>query len=98
MGCPEDEDLEFIDNEQAMVFVQRQKKIQLDQGRKSIDWKRRIPHASDLAIDLLKGMLRFSPDKRLNVDEAINHPYFAKLRKVDIVPKCKKKFDWSWEA
>ena len=27
MGVPEDEDLEFIDNEQAMVFVQRQKKI-----------------------------------------------------------------------
>ena len=39
LGVPEEEDLEFIDNEQAMVFIQRQKEKQLEQGRKCIDWK-----------------------------------------------------------
>jgi serine/threonine protein kinase len=45
----------------------------------------------------LKGLLAFSPDKRLTVDEAINHPYFEELRKRDIPPKCMKVFDWDWE-
>jgi len=34
----------------------------------------------------------------LTVDEAINHPYFANLRKLDNPPKCPAPFDWSWEA
>ena len=68
MGVPEDEDLEFIDNEQAMVFIQRQKEKQLEQGRKCIEWKQRIPHASDHTIVLLKGLLAFNPDKRITVE------------------------------
>jgi len=46
MGVPEDDDLEFIDNEQAMAFIQRQKKRHLEQGRKPVDWNKRIPHAT----------------------------------------------------
>ena len=98
IGVPEDEDLEFIDNEHAMVFIQKQRKNQLEQGRKTVDWKQRIPHATDDAIDLLKQLLAFNPEKRLTVEEAINHPYFANLRKLDNPPKCPQTFDWSWEA
>ena len=97
MGVPDDEDLEFIDNEQAMAFIQRQKKRHLEQGRKPVDWSKRIPHASSQAVDLLKGLLAFSPDKRLTVEAAINHPYFENLRKLDKPPKCLDKFDWTWE-
>jgi serine/threonine protein kinase len=46
---------------------------------------------------LLIGLLTFSPDKRLDVEKAINHPYFENLRKLDNPPKCEKKFDWLWE-
>ena len=45
-----------------------------------MDWKKRIPQASDEAIDLLKGLLAFSPEKRLTVEKALNHPYFYNLR------------------
>ena len=62
-----------------------------------MDWKKRIPHASDPAIDLLKGLLTFSPVKRFTVEQAINHPYFANLRKLDNPPKCNEEFDWTWE-
>lgn len=44
-------------------------------------------------------MLAFNPEKRCTVDEAIDHPYFANLRKLDKnPPRCPKTFDWSWEA
>jgi serine/threonine protein kinase len=47
---------------------------------------------------LLKQLLAFNPDKRITVEEAINHPYFENLRKFDDPPKCTNVFDWSWEA
>jgi serine/threonine protein kinase len=50
-----------------------------------------------LAINLLKNLLAFSPEKRINVEDAINHPYFENLRKLDNPPKCNDNFDWSWE-
>lgn len=31
------------------------------------------------------------------MSEALDHPYFEKLRKYDNLPKCTKVFDWSWE-
>jgi len=70
----------------------------MEQGRKSVDWKQRIPHASNDAVDLLKQLLTFNPDKRLTVEEAINHPYFVNLHKLDVPPKCNDTFDWSWET
>jgi serine/threonine protein kinase len=71
----------------------------MEQGRKTVNWKQRIPHASDQAIDLLKQLLAFNPEKRITVDDAINHPYFENLRKLDNnLPRCTSVFDWSWEA
>jgi serine/threonine protein kinase len=44
-------------------------------------------------------MLAFNPDKRISVEDAINHPYFSNLRKQDPdLPRCAEKFDWSWET
>ena len=98
-GIPSDEDLSFIDNEQAMNFIQRQKKKILESGhQRPVDWKSRIPHASDDAIDLLKGLLTFCPEKRLTVEQAMNHRYFEHLRKVDVPPTCTETINWSWET
>merc|ERR1712216_58085 len=35
-----------------------------------------LPNVGKDALDLLEAMLRFDPDKRCTVDEAIEHPYF----------------------
>lgn len=67
-------------------------------GKKKVNWRQRIPHASDDAIELLEGLLSFNPYKRLTVEQAINHPYFENLRKLDDPPRCTQKFDWSWET
>lgn len=39
------------------------------------------PGAGDEAIDLLNKILVFNPYFRLSVDEALNHPFFKKVRK-----------------
>lgn len=98
LGCPDEKDLDFIDNEHSMVFIQNQRKKQLESDRKPIDWNERIPHASNEAVDLLQNLLAFNPNKRIKVEDAINHPYFKNLRDLDHPPSCSKKFSWSWEA
>jgi serine/threonine protein kinase len=71
LGYPEEEELQFINNENTLNYMKRMPKtkplIKLDD---------RFPNASPLAIDLLKKMLRFSPTNRITVKEAIEHPYF----------------------
>lgn len=95
---PSDEELGFVDSEEALYFIERNLKASRDAGRKAADWKKRFPHATEQALDLLKGLLQFSPDKRLTVQQAIDHPYFENLRRDDPdLPRCEKKFDWAWE-
>ena len=38
-----------------------------------------FPEASELAIDLLKKLLVFDPNKRIKVDDALTHPYLEGL-------------------
>ena len=45
----------------------------------------------------MKGLLTFSPERRLTVEQAIAYLYFDSLKKLDNLPKCKKKFNWEWE-
>ena len=41
------------------------------------------PGAGEEAIDLLNRVLVFNPYFRLSVDEALNHPFFKKVRKAE---------------
>ena len=70
LGYPSDEDLEFIDNEFTLNYLRRLPKS------KKLNWQEKFPDVSPTAIDLLEKLLRFSPDKRITVYEAIKHPYF----------------------
>jgi hypothetical protein len=36
-----------------------------------------FPKVSPSAIDLLKKMLALNPEKKMTVDQALKHPYFA---------------------
>lgn len=95
---PSDDELKFIDSEEAVVFIERSLKVIREPGRKPVDWRKRFNMASEPALDLLKGLLQFCPDKRLTVEEAINHKYFENLRRDDPkLPRCDKTFDWQWE-
>lgn len=42
-----------------------------------------FPHASDEALDLLRQCLQFNPLKRINTEQALNHPYVAAFHNED---------------
>lgn len=44
---PSDEELGFVDSEEALYFIERNLKASRDAGRKAADWKKRFPHATE---------------------------------------------------
>lgn len=46
------------------------------------------PGADDNALSLLRAMLEFSPTRRISVDEALRHPFFADIRNDDVESKA----------
>ena len=86
-----DEDLEFIDNEYTLNYLKRLPKT------KNIKWEDKLlMNTNPLAIDLLKQMLKFSPDKRIFVYDAILHSDFAEsFKNFGKPPKSVNIFDWS---
>ena len=50
-----------------------------------------FPTASEESLDLLKKLLQFNPNKRLTVEQALQHPYVAQFHNSDEEPVCTKK-------
>jgi serine/threonine protein kinase len=51
-------------------------------------------NADPEALDLMEKMLTFNPAKRITVDEALEHPYFASIRSRECERGCSRKFDF----
>ncbi|EQC29662.1 CMGC/MAPK protein kinase [Saprolegnia diclina VS20] len=56
-----------------------------------------FPDANPLAIDLLGRMLKFSPDERITVTQALEHPYLAQLHNPADEPVCHAPFNFDFE-
>jgi mitogen-activated protein kinase 15 len=50
-----------------------------------------FPAASDDALDLLKSLLQFNPNKRLTAEQALRHNYVAQFHNTDDEPICTRK-------
>lgn len=74
IGTPPESELAYIRSDQALSFMRSLA------AKPRISFATLYPFASADAIDLLDRMLVFDPEKRLTVDEALDHPYFDSVR------------------
>ena len=70
-GRPSAEDIQSVNSPLAQTMLEslpptKQKRL-----------RDMFPTAPDDAIDLLKNLLHFNPNKRLTVEQALRHPYIA---------------------
>mmetsp|Transcript_9598 Transcript_9598/g.13415 ORF Transcript_9598/g.13415 Transcript_9598/m.13415 type:complete len:401 (+) Transcript_9598:121-1323(+) len=93
LGAPKQEDLSFITNEHAKRFVENYgKKLQNENKLPTM-----YANIDKDALDLMMKMLQFNPEKRISVDEALDHPFYKEIKKAKHEMKCDQKFDFSFE-
>ncbi|KAL1818942.1 hypothetical protein DCAR_0415173 [Daucus carota subsp. sativus] len=92
LGTPTEADLGFVRNEDAKRYI-----MQLPRHpRQSL--RQLYPQVHPLAIDLIDKMLTFDPSKRITVEEALAHPYLARLHDIADEPVCTKPFSFEFET
>ena len=91
VGRPDSADLSFVSSEKAKRFMLKMK------SDPAPPLSAQFPGVRADALDLLGRMLRFVPDQRATVDEAIGHPFLADIHNPDDAPVAEKQFDFSFE-
>ncbi|KAL6506336.1 Mitogen-activated protein kinase ntf6 [Orobanche gracilis] len=91
LGSPEDSDLGFLTSDNARMYVK-----QLPHVPKQ-PFTLKFPDVSPVAIDLAGRMLVFDPDKRITVEEALNHPFLSSLHEINEEPICPSPFLFDFE-
>lgn len=90
-GTPTESDLGFLQNEDARRFL-RQLPPMPRQPLAAI-----FPHVHPLGIDLIEKMLTFDPTKRITAEDALAHPYLARLHDIADEPVCSVPFSFEFE-
>ncbi|XP_073287785.1 mitogen-activated protein kinase 3-like [Primulina huaijiensis] len=91
LGTPTDSDLDSNRSEDARRYI-RQLPRHPRQNLAKV-----FPHVNPLAIDLVDKMLTINPTKRITVEEALEHPYFARLHDISDEPACPESFCFDFE-
>ena len=92
LGTPKIEDIYKEGRSDSRELIYKYGKIE------KVPWKDVLRNASDDALDLLEKMLKFDPDKRITVDQAMKHKYFDDLpTEQDEKATSVSKFDFEFE-
>jgi len=77
LGTPSEAGLMMIEDLEAREYV---KSLPV---KPTPDWTKRYPDAGPDAADLLDKLLKFDPNERCTVEDALNHPYLSAIRAED---------------
>uniref|UniRef100_A0A672QG61 Mitogen-activated protein kinase n=1 Tax=Sinocyclocheilus grahami TaxID=75366 RepID=A0A672QG61_SINGR len=91
LGSPSQEDLNCIINIKARNYL-----LSLPL-RCKVPWNRLFPNADPKALDLLDKMLTFNPHKRIEVEEALAHPYLEQYYDPSDEPVAEAPFKFDME-
>ena len=91
LGKPDNDSLKFITNEHALKFIQDMPATPKRRATQGVDYENKA------ALDLIDKCLEFDPTKRITVDEALKHPYFADLHEEEDEPSFASKVDFNFE-
>lgn len=92
LGTPPDETLKRIGSKNVQDYIHQLGFIP------KIPFAEIYPQANPQALDLLEKMLSFDPEKRITVDEALEHPYLSIWHDPADEPVCTEKFEFSFES
>jgi len=95
LGRPSEKDMEHLAHATAKKALREMGKERADTRPFERIFRKYTTNAD--AIDLLKKMLVFNPNKRCTVEEALAHPYLADLHQEGDEPECTSGFDYSFE-
>jgi len=91
LGPPPEEDLTFISSHKARAYIRALPPVE------RVDFSKKFPDADPLAIDLMERMLEFDPRKRINVEDALKHPWLAQLHDEAAEPSAPAPFEFDFE-
>uniref|UniRef100_A0A3P9MB09 Mitogen-activated protein kinase n=2 Tax=Oryzias TaxID=8089 RepID=A0A3P9MB09_ORYLA len=91
LGSPSQEDLNCIINIKARNYL-----LSLPL-RCKVPWNRLFPNADPKALDLLDKMLTFNPHKRIEVEQALAHPYLEQYYDPTDEPVAEAPFKFDME-
>jgi mitogen-activated protein kinase 1/3 len=77
IGTPLEDEKSFVTDQKALEY------LEAFPQRPKTDLNKLYPGAGEDAVDLLGKMLIFNPFFRISVDEALNHPFFKKVKKTE---------------
>jgi len=91
IGMPNEKEMAFIENE----YLKDQMRNLPPMRNKP--FAQQFPQATPGALDLLSMMLKFNPEHRISVEDALRHPYLAQLHNEDDEPGCEMVFNNEFE-
>jgi mitogen-activated protein kinase 1/3 len=97
LGVPSEDELKaFVTNEKALQYMRKLRSSTPLQSK--ADWNTVLKMtAPDEALDLLSKMLTWSPEKRITIEQALQHPFVRHLSESQDEPVSTMPFDYSFE-
>ncbi|CAM9476144.1 unnamed protein product [Pylaiella littoralis] len=93
LGKPREDELGFVSTEKARRFIMKLSATNPPCLRDQFP-----PTASDEALDLLSKMLEFSPERRISVEDALEHTFMQDHHAVNDEPIANFEFCFAFEA